>query len=95
MCAQEAGGAVEGCTTGARIPTFAATKEVASASVEDGVITLTLATGLGDGVDGETLTFTPTINTEAFKWTSSHTVTNHEVATLITRNNPPAAPSVP
>ena len=62
LCMQENGGVKAGCTGGAQgtgIPaTVTATKEVASATVTDGVIVLTLddAAKLGTGA---TITFTP------------------------------------
>jgi type IV pilus assembly protein PilA len=65
LCIQDAGGIATNCNTAtpsANIPTFTATKEVASATVTDsGVITLTLNNGIGNGVDGKTITFTPVV----------------------------------
>src|SRR4026208_2074586 len=47
VCYEEAGGALPNCSPGApsQIPTFTATREVASASVTTAVITMTFATG--------------------------------------------------
>lgn len=91
LCAQESGGVVTGCNSGSRIPNFSATKEVISASVTDGEISLTLADGIGDGIDGMTITMTPLASADSFKWTISHTVTNTEVGNMIVKNNPPGA----
>ena len=63
LCAQEAGGVLTGCSTGANgFPTFAASKEVTALAVADGIITMTLGTGIGTNVDGQTITITPTVN---------------------------------
>jgi len=91
LCAQEAGGVFTTCdSTVASFPSFAATKEVASVAVADGVITATLGTGLGDGIDGKTITFTPstTEGQAQVKWTNTTTVTNTAGAAAITKNNP-------
>jgi type IV pilus assembly protein PilA len=62
-CIQEGGGDATNCTSSATnttIPTFSATKEVASATVgTGGAITATFASGIGTGVDGKTFTLTP------------------------------------
>jgi len=77
LCAQEAGGVLTNCTTGSNgIPAFNATKEVASAPVAAGVITMTLATGIGTGVDGATITLTPTPGTTTVTWATATTVSN-------------------
>ena len=67
LCAQEAGGTLTNCNTTSgttaatmtNIPVFTATKEVASASVLAGVISVVFASGIGTGVDGMTFTITP------------------------------------
>jgi len=94
LCAQEAGGDVNVCDSGANgVPAdsdFKATKEVASAAVVDGKITLTLAaTGLGTGIDGKTITFTPTLTAgdSTMHWQTDTTVTNTAVKASITKNN--------
>ena len=95
LCMQEAGGAVADCDTTATgavtgIPVFTATKEVESATVVDGEIELTLATGIGSGVDGETITITPsTTNAEqtTVTWTNTTTVTHAAALAAITKNN--------
>lgn len=95
VCMQEAGGVATSCdtTTSAAItsiPVFTATKEVASATVADGVIALTLATGIGTGVDGLVITMTPsTTNAEqtTITWKNTTTVTNASALDLIKKNN--------
>jgi type IV pilus assembly protein PilA len=88
MCIQEQGGALAGCSSGAQgIPAFTPTKEVASATTTDGVITATLAGGLGTGVDGKTITFTPAPGSSSVVWTTSTTVTHTEAKALIEKNN--------
>ena len=92
LCAQEAGGALDGCDAGANgVPAaLTATKEVASATVADGVIVVTLAAAnLGDGVNGKTVTYTPNIAAGAtnLNWTVSSTVTNAAALAALTKNN--------
>jgi type IV pilus assembly protein PilA len=90
VCAQEAGGILTDCSdTKPGIPAFTKTKEVASATVAAGVITLTLGTGLGTGVDGLTIIYTPTIAAGAtnLTWKATTTVTNTAAQTAITKNN--------
>ncbi|WP_181298321.1 prepilin-type N-terminal cleavage/methylation domain-containing protein [Pseudomonas sp. Q2-TVG4-2] len=93
LCAQEAGGVLTSCdTTGGTvtsIPVFTATKEVASATVTDGVIALTLATGIGSGVDGLVITMTPTsaADSTALTWANTTTVTQTAALAAITKNN--------
>ncbi|MDB5770387.1 MAG: prepilin-type N-terminal cleavage/methylation domain protein [Burkholderia sp.] len=59
LCLHESGEA-NGCNAGTRgIPTFTSTKEVASTSVDDGVITVTFASGVGVGVSNGTFTISP------------------------------------
>jgi type IV pilus assembly protein PilA len=100
VCAQEAGGSLADCDNGSGgIPAanaFTATKEVASATVTNGAVVLTLAaTGLGTGVDGSTITFTPALaaNGSAMTWQIATTVSNTAAAAAITKNSvtPPAA----
>ena len=94
MCAQEAGGDLTACSTTTsgtptNIPVFTATKEVASASVSGGTITLTLASGIGTGVDGTTITFTPHLNANdtTMRWTIASNATNTAVKTAIEKNS--------
>lgn len=93
MCAQEAGGVFDSCDGGVAgngIPDFVASKEAASATVTNGVIVLTLATGLGTGIDGKTITFTPVMDEgkAALKWTNTTTVTHVAAKAAIEKNNP-------
>ncbi|WP_395826917.1 prepilin-type N-terminal cleavage/methylation domain-containing protein [Collimonas sp.] len=79
LCAQEAGGVVTNCTTstpGAEIPVFTPTKEVASASVAGGVVTITLATDIGTGIDGSTISYTPYVGTSALTWAITTNIVN-------------------
>lgn len=96
VCVQEGGGAATGCSTGTNnIPTFSATKEVASGTVTDGVIQLTLATGLGEGVDGRTVTMSPVVTSGGVAWNYTTTITNTVAADAITRHNIAAATPAP
>ncbi|MGP1678108.1 MAG: pilin [Burkholderiales bacterium] len=89
LCSQEAGGVLTTCDTGAAgMPAFTATKEVASATVADGVITATFANGIGAGVDGLTAIWTPTVNASSISWVVTHTVTNTAAAAALVKNNP-------
>ena len=95
VCAQEAGGVLSGCNNGVGgVPAatdFTVTKETASATVTgSGVIALTLAaSGLGDGVDGKTITFTPAMPAggTAMTWGNTTTVTNTAAKAAIVKNN--------
>lgn len=88
LCAQENGGVLTACDAGsAGIPEFNATKEVASATVNDGAVELTLGTGIGTGVDGKTITFTPTVGTSSITWKNSTTVTQAAAKALIEKTN--------
>lgn len=105
LCAQENGNTATGCsTTGATvtsIPVFTPTKEVATAVVTDGTIVLTFqSTGIGSGVDGLTITMTPTIPEAGTNilWTNTTDVSQAAASAAITKNNPPlpaAAPAAP
>jgi type IV pilus assembly protein PilA len=89
LCAQENGGVLTDCDTGSSgIPAFNATKEVASATTTNGVIELTLATGIGAGVDGKTITFTPAVGTSTITWANSTNIdANAAALALITSSN--------
>lgn len=94
ICIQETGGQV-GCDTKTdkiltEIPVFTPTKEVATAVVADGVITLTLAAGISsDRIDGETVTMTPNVSVgqTAVTWNNTTTVSHDTAKVLIMRNN--------
>jgi len=91
LCAQEAGNALDTCDSGSGgVPaSFTPTKEVASASVTDGVITLTFATGIGTGIDGTTIVFTPHVNQNdtTMRWTIVSNSTNTAVKNAIEKNS--------
>lgn len=90
LCSQEAGGILTNCNTGANgIPVFTATKEVASATVAAGVITYTFATGLGTGVDGLTVTLTPSsvADQTSITWRTTTTVTHAAAKAALEKNN--------
>ena len=92
LCAQEAGGTLTDCNTGSNgVPAFTPTKEVATAPVAAGVITMTFAaTGVGTGVDATKVIYTPTIAAGAtnLTWKADATaVTNSAAKTAIEKNN--------
>ena len=88
LCVQESGGSALGCDTNAKgIPEFTKTKEVATAAVKDGVITATLATGLGTGIDGLVVTFTPDVKPDAIGWGVTTTVTHPAAKAALEKNN--------
>lgn len=94
VCAQEAGGVLTNCTSGSNgVPTFTATKEVASASVTGGTITAVMATGIGSGVDGGTFTMTPAVSESGIRWTNAAGAlfTHAEATAALTKNNVAAA----
>lgn len=99
LCIQEAGGVVANCNTAnaaANIPAFQATREVTGATVTgNGVITLTLATGIGTGVDGGGIIMTPTANATAVTWanTVNAAFTNATAISYLQKNNLPAPPA--
>ena len=90
VCAQEAGGILANCNAGSNgVPAFTATKEIASATVTAGVIAATMATGIGTGVDGGVITFTPTVGSSNMTWnnTVDATLANATAVELIKKNN--------
>ena len=102
LCAQEAGGVLTSCDTtsgtlATSIPVFTATKELASASVTDGVITATFATGISTGVDSLSFTQTPSSTTDqtAISWmtaaAATSPVSNKAALALLTKGNMAAA----
>ncbi len=95
LCAQEAGGILTDCDTGASgVPTFTATKLIASAAVTDGIILVTFGTGIGVGIDSLGYTVTPTValNAANIVWTTgvpaATPVTNAVALNELTKNNP-------
>jgi type IV pilus assembly protein PilA len=95
VCAQENGGALASCKTGTSgIPTINATKEIASGTVNaGGIIEITLANGIGTGVDGLKITFTPTLaaGESAMTWKNTTTVTHAAGLAHIEKTNIAAA----
>lgn len=96
VCFQESGGVIANCNTTATnaptlIPVFTATKELSSASVTAGVVTMTFGNGVGTGIDGGQVTFTPSTGTDqtSMRWTVAvdKTVTNQQASTALTKNN--------
>ena len=88
LCSQENGGVLTSCdTSSSGIPVFTATKEVASATVADGVISMVLASGIGTNVDSGTITMTPTVNADAIKWANATSVTQAAALAAIMKNN--------
>ena len=72
LCAQENGGVLDTCDSGSSgIPTsasFVATKEVSAVDVANGVITVTLGTGIADGVDSKKFKMTAQPNETNIAW---------------------------
>jgi type IV pilus assembly protein PilA len=93
-CIQENGGSLTGCsttgTTVTSIPAFTATKELAQASVTDGVISATFAaSGIGSGVDGGQFTVTAVPNNTTINWTfaAGTGLSNSTAVQTLTKNN--------
>lgn len=92
LCVQENGGEASACSTSSEaapsaIPAFSATREVASAAVLNGDITLTLASDLGTGIGGQTITMRMDTGSSSLTWFNSTTVTNEAAKQAILRNN--------
>jgi type IV pilus assembly protein PilA len=95
VCSQESAGVLTACSTtsssaATMVPVFTATKEVSSASVTSGVITMTFAPGVGKGVDGLAVTFTPSSvdNQTSITWTvDASKLTNEQAKTALTKTN--------
>ena len=102
LCVQETGDK-SNCDAGTHGITadtdFTATKEVASASTADGVITMVLATGINaGGVDSRKIVFTPNVGKTGITWCHSTNVTQATAKALIEANSvgtcdAPAAPA--
>ena len=89
-CLLQAGGVADECDEGTNgISTFTRTKEVVSAEVTDGEITLTLADDTGVGVAGETITMVPTLTEATVTWFNSTSSLNEAAVHAVTRNNIP------
>jgi type IV pilus assembly protein PilA len=97
LCAQEAGGDLSLCdTTGTpvtSIPVFTATKEIASASVTDGVITVIMSTGINSEVDSKQFTVSPSTTTDqtSLTWTmragATDPITHKAALAALLKNN--------
>lgn len=93
ICIQEQGGVKADCTSDKNgVPKdadFTKSKEVDKVAVSGGTITATLGTGLGKGVDGKTITFTPTVkdNMSAIDWQITTTVENAAGKAHLTKTN--------
>ncbi|NCT84501.1 MAG: prepilin-type N-terminal cleavage/methylation domain-containing protein [Comamonadaceae bacterium] len=94
LCAQETG-ALTDCDGGSNgVPanvTGGVTKEVAGISTTNGIITITLATGLGTGVDGAKICFEPTADANTVVWNAGTDMqaanVDASVISSITKNN--------
>jgi type IV pilus assembly protein PilA len=91
LCIQDAGGVMTDCDSGTTaVPAFTPTKNVAAASVADGVISLTFGANIGTGVDGLIMTMTPSNNDTTISWKNEkNTVTNDAAILAIEKNNAP------
>jgi type IV pilus assembly protein PilA len=94
LCAQENGGVLDACNTSTTaaptdIPAFTATKEVATAVTTAGVVLITLASGIGTGVDDATITMTPTVGASNITWVNTTNASNTAASRLILKNNAP------
>ena len=77
LCAQETGALTDCDTSSNGISVFAPTKEVASASVTNGVITMVMASGINAaGVDAKKIAYTPTLNATSITWCISTNITH-------------------
>ena len=94
LCIQETGDKAN-CDAGANgVPattSFTATREVSGITVTDGVIVATLQ-NIGNGIDGQTITFTPNdaAGGTAVTWTNSTNISATNFPTItdaITKNN--------
>jgi type IV pilus assembly protein PilA len=96
-CAAENGGVLDNCSSSianSGVGEIPPTKEVASAVTTSGTIVVTLAaTGLGNGIDGKTITMVPTpagAKGTAIVWSTSTTInatSNPAAYNAIVKNN--------
>jgi type IV pilus assembly protein PilA len=87
-CITESGGNRIGCSDGTvGIPAFRSTKEVASLTVTDGVITLTLSSNIGTGADNASITMTPHASGSVIKWVNATDATNQYASETVLKNN--------
>jgi type IV pilus assembly protein PilA len=95
VCMQENGNDPTNCNTTTtatptNIPEFTATKEVSAASVTGGAVTATFAGGVGSGVAGGTVTYTPSSASgqTSIYWTiTTDSITNAAVDAMIKKNS--------
>jgi type IV pilus assembly protein PilA len=93
LCIQEAGGVTSNCSTSnadANIPAFTPTKEVASATVTGGqIVAAFAASGIGTGVDGSTITYTPNVSDTGsnITWQIASSSTNATAKAAIEKNS--------
>ena len=93
MCIQEAGGDLTNCNTSTTaaptsVPAFVKTKEIESATVSGGIITVTFGTGISSTVDGKKFKLTPVPNDSTIAWKNEVIdVTNTTAMAEITKNN--------
>jgi type IV pilus assembly protein PilA len=96
MCAQENNGDITVCDSATNgimdVSKWVKTKEIASVTIAKGVIVATLNTGLGKGLDGKTVTFTPSLTEgdAVMHWKTTTDITTTAVKDSIEKNN--AAP---
>ena len=89
VCAQENGGSLTKCNSKeSGIPETLVTKEIKSVAVATGIITVTLADGIGTNMTG-TITMTPTVKEDAanLTWANDTTVSNTVAIDAIKKNN--------
>lgn len=80
-CAQEGSGSFDDCDSGKNnIPLSFNIKEFASAEVEKGEISIKLNSGIGEGVDGGTITIEPRASETHMAWTTSYTGIENKTA---------------
>jgi type IV pilus assembly protein PilA len=96
MCTHENNGDVTACDSATYgimdTSKWVKTKEVQSVSISKGVIVATLNTGLGKGLDGKTITFTPSMTDgdAVLHWKTTTDISTAAVKESIEKNN--AAP---
>jgi type IV pilus assembly protein PilA len=96
MCTHENNGDTTACDSGTYgimdTSKWVKTKEVQSVAITKGVIVATLNTGLGKGLDGKTITFTPSMTDgdAVLHWKTTTDITTTAVKESIEKNN--AAP---
>jgi len=80
-CAQEGNGAFEVCESGKHnVPPTFAIKEFASVEVSGGEITVTLNSGIGEGLDGGIIKIVPVPNDAHIAWTTTYTGIQNKAA---------------